>query len=501
MFPEVAIKDKNGSAREERLLLIAPNLELGSSCLSNSGGRAVKAFQSGYDLDLEALRGDWDVVVFTTGLGRGASPGEVMEELRIIAPEATFLAICEKPDIREAVDYLKGGVFEYLPLPFSDADFSIALTQAFDNNDAYREIVALNRLLVEEKEGLAAKNRELTAISTVARAVSHSLELDDVLERLVECVEATFEFDRVTVGLVNAAERKEYSRVSRGHNALATSGAAWDISAASDCPWVETVFGKGMAINHRLHETDPLSMASSLVKLHSTPLAKVPMVVRGNVVGSITVDNHRSGQPIGEEEVKVLKVFADTAAIAVENSRLYLMVRELSLRDELTGLYNRRFLMERAEAELNNAERRGFCLSLIVLDLDHFKILNDANDHLTGDAALKKVARVLEGMTRGIDIVARYGGEEMVVLLPSTELADGVKVAEKLRTAIEEAQFEGEEALPSGKLTVSVGVAAYPMHGRVLRELFEQADHAMYTAKRLGRNRVVSADDPACSQG
>lgn len=473
------------------LLVLAPD-----SGWQPSGGVRLGKYRIAVvrSVDIDSVPdSDWNVVAFLISPELGGDPPEVMERLRDAAPEATFLALSTAPDIREAVDYLKGGVYEYLPLPVTRERFLSALEEAVANNDAYREISQLNRLLLDEKEELAVKNRELTAISSVARAVSRSLELDEVLDRLVTCVEETFDFDRVSVGLVDPVDRCERTRLSRGRNALDASSEAWDVSAGTGTGWVEDVYHRGLPLVVADSVLDPRVAGTALATVHPGPLVKIPMLARGSVVGTITVDNHSGKVPIGDEEIGVLRVFADTAAIAVENSRLYTMVRELSLRDELTGLYNRRYLMDRAEAEINHAERRERPVTLLMLDLDYFKKLNDLNDHLVGDEALKAVAMALESKTRGIDTVARFGGEEMVVLLPATKHEEGMIVAEKLRAAVEELKVQGEDVLPGGRLTVSVGVASYPLHGDNLHDVLEQADRALYKAKHSGRNRVASA--------
>lgn len=440
---------------------------------------------------------DYSVVVFDADRTNGLSPEEYLEALRKLAPDATFLAVHHEPSLKKAVSYLKGGVFEYLVPPFEPRSFADTLSEALDNNDTYRQIVELNRLLLAEKEELELKNRELTAISAVARAVSRSLELDEVVDRLLTCVEETFNFDRAALGLVEPGAQREVTKLCRGMNALGVSGAVWDLCAKNCPPWADHVYNKGLVLAVEDTHADPLTQGTALAQLHGKgPLAKVPLVVRGAVVGVITVDNHRSGRPIHDSEIGILKIFADTAAVSVENSRLYQMVKDLALRDELTGLYNRRYLMERSEAEVGNAGRREHTVSFIMLDLDHFKLLNDRNDHFVGDMALKEVARLLTGHTRGIDVVARFGGEEIVVLLPATSLEDSRKVAEKLRAAIEHYKFKGEGELPGGTLTVSVGVSSYPDHGKTVRELLEAADKALYRAKHAGRNRVECAVSP-----
>jgi diguanylate cyclase (GGDEF)-like protein len=130
-----------------------------------------------------------------------------------------------------------------------------------------------------------------------------------------------------------------------------------------------------------------------------------------------------------------------------------------------------------------------------MIDIDHFKKYNDALGHLLGDVALRKVAAVLEKNLRRADIACRYGGEEFVVLLPESDSSHAVMAAEKLRQAILKVDFEGEDKMPDGVVSVSIGVAAYPEHGEDAGELLHHADKGLYEAKRGGRNRVVLLDD------
>jgi diguanylate cyclase (GGDEF)-like protein len=220
------------------------------------------------------------------------------------------------------------------------------------------------------------------------------------------------------------------------------------------------------------------------------------MAARGHIVGSITIDNPASGRGIESEELEVLGIFADSGAMAVENARLYQTMKELSVRDELTGLFNRRHFLRQLEAEWNHADRHRMPVTLLMVDVDHFKSFNDLNDHLAGDAALRRVAELLIRNTRGIDTVARYGGEEFVVILPQTSKKNAGIVADKLRSAVANAAVEGEDVLPGGRLTVSVGLAAFPGDAATPHELVERADWALYQAKAAGRNRVVDWQHP-----
>lgn len=180
-----------------------------------------------------------------------------------------------------------------------------------------------------------------------------------------------------------------------------------------------------------------------------------------------------------------------------EIERLRVALQEQAIRDGLTGMFNRRYLDEMLEREIARARREGISLSLVMLDADHFKALNDTYGHRAGDEALKAIAETLRHDIRSEDVPCRYGGEEFLILLPHMPLAAAGDRAEQWRHAIEAISVHfGEFEL---KLTASFGVAAYPDHGKTSDELIRMADSALYAAKRAGRNRVVSYDPEADS--
>ena len=177
------------------------------------------------------------------------------------------------------------------------------------------------------------------------------------------------------------------------------------------------------------------------------------------------------------------------------DARYQMKLAEGALQDSLTGLYNRRHLDERLASELAGAQRHGRPLSLLMVDVDHFKAVNDAHGHLAGDEALKMVAFVLRGAVRKEDVLARYGGEEFVVIARETSLDGARALAERIRRAVERSHcaWQGRElgVTVSIGLTVSVGLTEF-VPGRTERELLEAADRALYLAKEQGRNRVVA---------
>ena len=181
---------------------------------------------------------------------------------------------------------------------------------------------------------------------------------------------------------------------------------------------------------------------------------------------------------------------ASQALIVTENARLFARVRDLSLRDGLTGLYNHRHSMELVTEEFDRSQRYGTPLSLLMIDLDHFKGFNDENGHVAGDTALKVVGRLLSGALRTVDHLGRYGGEEFVAILPHTGDEAARLTAERLRSIVETHDF-GPGPAPL-RITASIGVATHPGSGtRSPVDLLEEADRALYRAKEAGRNRVA----------
>jgi diguanylate cyclase (GGDEF)-like protein len=165
--------------------------------------------------------------------------------------------------------------------------------------------------------------------------------------------------------------------------------------------------------------------------------------------------------------------------------------KELSRKDGLTDLYNHRFFQQLLETEVSRAARYNRVVSLLMIDIDDFKSYNDAHGHPAGDAALRRLAGLLRTSSRNCDYAARYGGEEFAIIVPEVAADAALRMAERLRDTVEKAEFEGEEALPGGRLTVSVGVATYPTHAQGKDELLAHADGALYQAKAQGKNAVV----------
>ncbi|HEY3446005.1 MAG TPA: diguanylate cyclase [Myxococcales bacterium] len=222
------------------------------------------------------------------------------------------------------------------------------------------------------------------------------------------------------------------------------------------------------------------------------------------ILEELKVKNALLEKALCEVQAHERKLVAEVERQTAELRGAVEKLEELALRDGLTGLYNHRFFQEALNSELARCSRHGRVCSLLFLDVDNFKNYNDLLGHPQGDELLRQLAHILtntgEDMRlrirgRASDIAARYGGEEFVVILPECDRAGGIVRAERLRSQIEDYPFSGGDNQPGGRVTVSIGVAAYPADAITKQELIHAADQALLRAKREGRNRVRSAGE------
>lgn len=238
------------------------------------------------------------------------------------------------------------------------------------------------------------------------------------------------------------------------------------------------------------HINDP--HAGTLCCMHNNGVLstlELPMIARGKVHGLLML---AVGGVDGTAQLagitRIARALADSVSLALANIALQEKLRTQSLRDPLTGLYNRRYMEDALERYLSMAERNGSPTSVVMIDLDHFKALNDAHGHAKGDAVLRDVAVQLVGALRPSDVVSRYGGEELLVIMPGCDLTDAMLKAEVLR-----ARIEGLAAVHGAPVSASFGVACVPDSSAGISDLVAMADSALYGAKQAGRNRVMAA--------
>jgi diguanylate cyclase (GGDEF)-like protein len=216
----------------------------------------------------------------------------------------------------------------------------------------------------------------------------------------------------------------------------------------------------------------------------------IPLIQGGNVLGALAV----RANPVdayATDQIRLVETIANQASVAMDNARMFEEVQHLAVTDSLTGLYNRRYFFPYAENEIERARRYQKRLSIIMMDIDHFKKVNDRFGHMAGDRALKMVAQTCLAELRKVDVMCRFGGEEFLILLPETSKSKAALAARRIRDAVASARIlvdDGEIAL-----TVSIGVAELDENHSDLDALIQAADKALYQAKEAGRNQVMLA--------
>jgi diguanylate cyclase (GGDEF)-like protein len=229
----------------------------------------------------------------------------------------------------------------------------------------------------------------------------------------------------------------------------------------------------------------------------------LPLLAHGETLGTFCLEvseadaaGYDDGSRRSGDRITFYAAVAESLALAISNLRLRESLRHQAIRDQLTGLFNRRYLIETLERELLRAAARNQCLTVAMVDIDHFKQFNDIFGHAAGDAVLAKLGVTLREWTRGEDIVARYGGEEFAIVLPDIPAELAFERLESLRQTIRSITIEYHgQLLPP--LTISAGIAAYPLHAIDRDALINIADQALYSSKEGGRNRVTIASDTA----
>ena len=335
-------------------------------------------------------------------------------------------------------------LLELLALVLVGSGVSIAVVRQEDRRS---ELKAEQDTALELNARLARSVAELEALVGIIELVHSTLDVEDIGIELLRVVGGVIDVPGASIHVIDTAEGKSV------------------FSAGGPPPtWPGD-------------ETTAAAQACTEIVSH----ARHVVVFCGAVdaVAALTAD-----------ERIILQAVASELVVAVENSRLYALTKRLSITDELTALFNYRYLQQRLEEEVNRAGRYGKHLSLLMIDIDDFKNVNDRHGHLVGDAVLAEIGQVLKAAVREVDVVARYGGEEFSVVLPETAGEGALVAAEKVRTAIAARQFTGAAAGRDIRVTVSVGAASYPTHAHDKGALLQAADQALYHAKQTGKNRV-----------
>jgi len=246
--------------------------------------------------------------------------------------------------------------------------------------------------------------------------------------------------------------------------------------------------------NRDINELQKLVEDDSQVKIISAKFKDndridIPLISRGKVIGLMQVITETGKNPSSRDK-RLMIIFANAAAVAIDNSLLYGKTQELTITDELTDLYNYRHFLKTLAEELKRADRYRQKLSLLMLDIDHFKNVNDRYGHQTGNVVLREISNIIKQCVRDVDIVSRYGGEEFAVILPQTDQVEASSIAERIRETVELNNFPDSHNRRKIQVKVSIGACTYPGGIHSLKQLIDKVDGALYKAKALGRNQV-----------
>jgi len=238
-------------------------------------------------------------------------------------------------------------------------------------------------------------------------------------------------------------------------------------------------------------ESDPRVLQQNREHYKTRSFLSLPLKIGNRTIGVLNLSDKISGDVFNEDDLQLIQSFASHAVVVLERNVLYNQTRrlkKLSITDSLTGLLNRRYLEERLEEELARSSRHNHALCLMTMDIDGFKLYNDAFGHPAGDKLLKRISEAITRSVRTTDIAARFGGDEFLVLLPETEPALAMKIADRVHREV----FRIGTAFAQGRVavTISIGIASYPRNGQTLEQVIEQADRALYQAKMKGKNRI-----------
>ncbi len=224
--------------------------------------------------------------------------------------------------------------------------------------------------------------------------------------------------------------------------------------------------------------------------LKNDEMVLIPLKAKDKINGIIVADNFITREPVSKDDIRMLTMLANQAGLAIENSQLYEKTLMLANMDSLTELWNHGYFQHLLNTELEESRITRVPLSLLMIDIDYFKIYNDALGHQAGDKILKELAGLIKNQSRKMDFVCRYGGEEFAIILPQTDKKEALQIAERLRVDIEKHNFMREDILPEKKLTASLGISSFPEDGVLPAELITAADKFLYFAKNKGRNKT-----------
>ena len=338
-----------------------------------------------------------------------------------------------------------------------------------------------------EHQAMQNHAQELSTLVAVSESLGSKLDLDHRLETMAEKIKGIIPYDHCFIFLVEAGERCAELKVARGFSDDPLIGQSLPLHEGLLSLVVKR---RAPIMKVDLHERERgkgVFPSGSGIRLRPASFLGLPMVVQDRVIGIFVITSQRPNA-FDDQHKEFLKMLCSQAAVSIADAKLHDEVNRLATTDGLTGVANHRRFQERLNEEFERQAREAGRFALVMVDVDHFKKVNDRFGHPAGDQVLKQVAAVLVTTVRKIDVVARYGGEEFAVILLSSGPKESYQLAERVRKAV-----EGLSPVINGEpltITISLGMAVYPDDARDRQTLIERADRALYAAKHGGRNQT-----------
>jgi len=329
-------------------------------------------------------------------------------------------------------------------------------------------------------------SQELRIFHDVAKALTSSLDLDSILQTIMEKMAEYFRPDTWSLLMVDEQKEELYFAIAVGAAAQALSHARLKIGEGI-AGWVAKN-GQTLIVPDVIHDPRFSPKVDEITRWETRSIICVPLRSKHRVLGVIQLVNV-DVEGLREQELFFLQALCDYAAISIENAKSVEKIQELTITDDCTGLFNARHLYKTLETEVYRSARFGYEFSVIFIDLDHFKQVNDTHGHLVGSRLLAEVGYLVKAQLRLIDFAFRYGGDEFVVLLPQTGKDQAVVVAKRLQDSLRCGRFCTDQGMTLN-VRASMGLATFPHDAQTPHDIIRQADEMMYVVKNTTRDNI-----------
>jgi len=329
---------------------------------------------------------------------------------------------------------------------------------------------------------------EVRVFHELGKALTSTLELDQVLRTIMQKIDEFLRPDTWSMLLLDEASQELYFELAIGKGSDALGDVRIKLGQGI-AGWVAQ-HGKPVVVPDVSKDTRFFGKIDEKTKMETQSIVAVPVRFRDHCLGVIELVNCIGPKGFDEKDMGLLEALADFAAIAIENARHVKRIHELTITDDCTSLYNSRYLHQMLDKEIYRSQRYGYEFSLVFIDLDHFKHINDTHGHLIGSRLLYEIGNLLKNNSRLIDFAFRYGGDEFVLLLPQTSKENAIIAARRIHKMIGDTVWLTAEEL-NIRITASLGLACYPVDSRTKVQLLQLADEAMYHVKNSTRNGVA----------